>query len=289
MRYKMKKRSVDVYLCENLLNASTLLKEEVFGKLETDSVRRWAEQNVGFVGTVVARMVPTASDRLGVKDPLFVVADSYHKLPYDRKATRAAPPKIEGIRAVENFRAEVEKKLFVYNMGHAALAYLGYLKGYTYVHEPFKDRPLIEIFQHSLDETTQALLKLYPKDITTQELREVRGDVDVRFSNPLIMDTVYRVGRDPERKLGPDDRLIGSARLCLSQDIAPENVARICGAALCYDYSGDPEAVSLQNKIKNRGIDKTIREVCRVEPASDLGMKIIRAYDEMKRLQKKSS
>jgi mannitol-1-phosphate 5-dehydrogenase len=289
MRYRKKELPVDVYLCENLLNASTLLKEEVFRKLNTDSVRRWAEQNIGFVGTVVARMVPTAGDRRGVEDQLSVVADSYHKLPYDGKAARAAPPEIEGIMAVENFRAEVEKKLFVYNMGHAALAYLGYLKGYTCVHEPFKDGPLIEIFQHSLDETTRALLKRYPEDITTHQLCEVRHDVDVRFSNPLIMDTVYRVGRDPARKLGPEDRLIGSARLCLSQEIIPENVSRICGAALCYDYSGDPEAVSLQEKIKNLGIAKTIQEVCRVEPASELGMRIIGAYDEMKRLRNNSS
>ncbi len=287
-RYRKEKNSIDIYLCENLLNASNLLKEAVFSKLNTISVRRWTEQNIGFVGTVVARMVPTAGDRWGLDDPLFVVADSYHKLPYDGNAARAVQPKIEGIRAVENFRAEVEKKLFVYNMGHAALAYLGYLKGYNYVHEPFRDDHLIEIFQHALDETTRALLNLYPEDITTQELHEVRHDVDVRFSNPLIMDTVYRVGRDPERKLGPDDRLIGSARLCISQCIMPENVTRICGAALCYDHSGDPEAVSLQEKIKRWGIEKTILEICKVEPASDLGMRIIGAYHEMKRLRKNS-
>ncbi len=60
-------------------------------------------------------------------------------MPFDAQAVKGEVPKIAGLRAVSNFPAEVERKLFIHNLGHAALAYLGYREGYTYIHEAIKD------------------------------------------------------------------------------------------------------------------------------------------------------
>lgn len=268
---------VDIYLCENIYGAAGMLKVAVKKLLDAETAN-WTEQNIGFVGTSVARMVPAASNRFGVNNPLFVVADSYHKLPYDGPAIRGEPLAIEGMKAVRNLKAEVERKLFTHNLGHAALGYIGYLKGYSYVHEPFADECLSRIFDGALDETTEALLKMYPDDLDAEEHREIREDVRIRFGNPMIMDTVQRVARDPIRKLGPNDRLIGSAKLCLKYGIFPEHIASVCGAALCYDYPNDADAVKLQDMIRKNGVEKTLRQVSEVEPTSDLGKKIIETY-----------
>ena len=284
LRFSKKKGPIDIYLCENILDAAETLRKAVMGILG-GKFEDWVEENVGFVGTSVARMVPAASGRFGVKDPLFVVADSYHKFPYDGRAIRAEQPAIEGMKAVMNFKAEVERKLFTYNLGHAALAYLGFLKGYTYVHEPFGDNDLAPIVESALDETTEVLLAMYPEDLDPEEHGDIRNDVRVRFGNPLLMDTVQRVGRDPVRKLGPNDRLIGSARLCLSHGVFPRAIAEVCGAAFLYEHPEDPDAELLQGKIRNQGIEKTVKEITDVEPSSDLGKEIIRSYREF---QKKS-
>jgi mannitol-1-phosphate 5-dehydrogenase len=284
LRFSKKKGPIDIYLCENILDAAETLRKAVMGILG-GKFEDWVEENVGFVGTSVARMVPAASGRFGVKDPLFVVADSYHKLPYDGRAIRAEQPAIEGMKPVMNFNAEVERKLFTYNLGHAALAYLGFLKGYTYVHEPFGDNDLAPIVESALDETTEVLLAMYPEDLDPEEHGEIRNDVRVRFGNPLLMDTVQRVGRDPVRKLGANDRLIGSARLCLSHGVFPRAIAQVCGAAFLYEHPEDPDAELLQGKIRNQGIEKTVKEITDVEPSSDLGKEIIRSYREF---QKKS-
>ncbi len=129
---------IDIYLCENIYGAGDMLKEYVFKGLTAEE-REWTEQNIGFVGTSVARMVPAPDKRFEKEGPLFVVADSYHKFPYDNPARRAPEPPIEGMKGVSNFKAEVERKLFTHNLGHAAMGYIGYLKGYTYVDEPFSD------------------------------------------------------------------------------------------------------------------------------------------------------
>jgi mannitol-1-phosphate 5-dehydrogenase len=280
-----KRRPVDIYLCENALDAAESLRGAVMDLLGP-KYEEWVEENIGFVGTSVARMVPAASERFGASDPLFVVADSYHKLPYDGKAVRADQPPIEGMKPVKNFRAEVERKLFTYNLGHAALAYLGYLKGYSYVHEPFGDGDLMPIVEGALDETGNALLAMYPEDLDPEGHEEVRADVRVRFGNPLLMDTVQRVGRDPLRKLGPSDRLVGSARLCLSHGVFPMHIAMVCGAALLYDHPEDPDALALQSKIGSRGVEWTVKEVSGVEPASDLGKAIVGSYHELREKRK---
>jgi len=271
---------IDVLLCENILDAAQQLQTGVYELLD-EKARNWAIEHIGFVGTTVARMVPGAGDRFRSDDPLQVVADSYHKLAYDGKAMKGAPPEIEGLYPVRNFKAEVERKLFIYNLGHAALAYLGYLKGFSYVHETIRDEKSNAVFEGSLDETSAALLKIYPEDLDPAEHEEVRKDIRIRFGNPMIMDSVQRVGRDPIRKLGPQDRLIGSASLCLSQNIFPENIARVCAAALCYTEPRDPDALRLQEMIKKHGVENAFESVTGVSPESDFGKTVLKYYHEI--------
>jgi len=284
-RMKKNLKPVDIYLCENTLEAYKILKNSVFSELEPES-RSWAEKNIGFVGMVVARMVPPPSDRFRIKDPLFVVADSYHKLPFDGKNMKGDMPEIKGMKPVNNFKAEFERKLFTHNLAHAALGYLGYLKNYTYVHEPFNDKLIVKILTDALDETSEALSRKYPADIDAEGQRKIRKDVNIRFSNPMIMDTACRVARDPIRKLGTEDRLIGSAKLCIEYAIFPKNIAYICGAAFNYDYPKDEVAQKLQGMIADKGIEKVIEEVSEVDSKSDLGERIIESYYDIKEKRK---
>jgi mannitol-1-phosphate 5-dehydrogenase len=273
---------IDIYLCENDLKAADLLRSAVFRQL-TAVTRQWTDSHIGFVGTSVARIVP--SQKVPTEDPLSVSADSYHKLPFDGKAARGKRLPIEGMYPVENFQAEVERKLYTHNVGHCALAYIGYLKGYRYVHEVFSDAFLLRFFEGALDETSKALMKKYPAAIRNEEQRAIRRDVRIRFSNPMIEDTVQRVARSPIRKLGPQERLIGAAKLCLSQDIFPDNVASICAAALCFDYREDIQAVELQKMIEGNGVEHTVGVVTGIRPDSLLGAKIISEYEKMKKMR----
>ena len=269
---------LDIYLCENMLDAAELLKKHVFNLLKDRKDYAWAEEHIGFVGTTVARMVPQARPEILSKNPLMVIADSYHKLPYNGKATKAAPPTIEGFYPVSNFRAEVEKKLFVYNLGHAALAYLGYLKGYTYVHETMRNKELKKIFWGAINEICTALIKRYPNYITTDSIAYVKEDIELRFGNPLIQDTIKRVGRDPIRKLGKNERLIGSALFCESQSIKPKYISKVIGAALLYYQPEDKESIKLKEKITDNGIETAINELTSVKTNSQLFKSILEAY-----------
>ncbi|MGQ9617100.1 MAG: mannitol-1-phosphate 5-dehydrogenase [Spirochaetota bacterium] len=287
-RHKRGGNPVDVYLCENIQNAASILKETVFRILPPD-LKGWAEANIGFVGTIVSRMVPPPHNRPGMDDPLLVFADSYRLFPYDAMAIRSEPPPIEGMKPVKNFQAEVEQKLFTYNLVHAALSYLGYLKGYSYIHEPLHDDSLSSIVLGALDESQEALSRKYPDELDPGDRVVIRRDIIQRFGCPAVMDTVTRVGREPLRKLRPGDRLVGSAMLCLSQGIFPSNIAVVCAAALCYDFQGDPEAVQLQKMIREGGIEDILKNISGVEPESELGKRIIESYLGLKRFYGKGN
>jgi mannitol-1-phosphate 5-dehydrogenase len=272
---------LDIYLCENMLGAAGLLSEKVMSLLDGPG-RAWAQRNIGFVGTSVARIVGGAGVRSTQDDPLRVIADAHRDTPYDGWASRAGELGIEGLHPASNFKAEVERKIFTHNIGHAALAYLGYLRGHTFIHEMFADDFVKSVFKGALDETTEALLRRHPDDLDRRRHMEIRQDVRVRFGNPLLRDAIVRVAKDPMRKLSHDDRIIGAAELCRSQGITPHHIATICAAALCYDCPDDPQAMRLQAIIHQQGLPETLKQVSGVESASVFGRKVLTQYHALR-------
>ncbi|MEN3185075.1 MAG: hypothetical protein ABDK94_01620 [Atribacterota bacterium] len=275
-RFRANPQFLNVFLCENLKDAPVLLRKEVEAYLSPLG-KDFCQQKVGFVGTVVARMVPVIGERYGINDPLLIVAESYHKLPFDVGAVRGSVPSISGLKPASDFQAEVDKKLFLHNLGHAVLAYVGYLKKYAYIHEAIHDPEVEGILGGVWEEVTRSLFHKYPA-INRTETKEMVQDLKERFANPALMDTVERVGREPLRKLKPDDRLVGGIHLCLSQGIFPRFIAMACGAALHYDFSGDPEAVMLQEMIIKKGVKEVIKEVCALDPESEIGKEVLASY-----------
>jgi mannitol-1-phosphate 5-dehydrogenase len=281
-RFERNAGPLDVYLCENMLGAAGMLSQYVMGRLD-NTARAWAQKNIGFVGTSVARIVGGAGARLADDDPLLVIADAHRDVPYDGTASHTGELGIAGFHPVSNFKAEVERKIFTHNLAHAALAYLGYLRGHTYIHETFGDEFVRSVFDGALDETTEALLRCYPTDLDRRTHMEIREDVRVRFGNPLLKDPLTRVAKDPLRKLGHDDRIVGAAELCQSQGVAPDYIATVCAAALCYDCPGDPGAVRLQSMMEQTGVAETLRQVSSIDPASDFGQRVIAQYHNLRK------
>lgn len=276
-------RELNVFLCENLKNAPDLLRGEVSRFLSLEG-QKFLKEKVGFVGTVAARMVPVVGERFGVLDPLCIVAESYSRLPFDLRALRGAIPQVFGLEGTEYFEAEVERKLFLHNMGHAILAYLGYLRGYAFIHEAIKDREIAEVFEGAWREVSLAFLRKYPF-WDREEHKTYLVDLKERFANPALMDTVERVGRDPLRKLSPQDRLVGGALFCLAWEVFPAFIARGCAAALLYDYKNDQEAVMLQKMLAEKGVEGVLREVCGVDPGSPFGKEVVQWYSALQRVK----
>jgi mannitol-1-phosphate 5-dehydrogenase len=222
--------------------------------------REALERRVGFVEAVVSRMVPVVPDEVRRRDPLWVACEPYARLPVDAAAIRGDVPHLAGLEPVEPIAAYQQRKLATHNMSHAAGAYLGYRAGHRLIWQAMEDAAVADVVRAAMDETGRALMARYGFDPETQRAHE--ADLRDRYRNRALGDQVARVAADPLRKLGPQDRLVGSARLCLEEGVDPAAV--LCGvrAAMAYDHPDDPSAVRLQRMLAERGRAAVLHEVC---------------------------
>jgi len=181
-----------------------------------------------------------------------------------------------GMEPHDRFAAYVDRKLYIHNAGHAVLAYLGYLKGLTYGYEALADPAIYRWLRQALNESQRALVAHHGLDPAA--LQAHVDDLLVRFGNRALGDTIYRLARDPLRKLGPTDRLVGAANLALAHGIAPVGLATGIAAALAFDHPDDPRAVELQRRLAAEGLDAILQEVCGLEPMGPLASLVKRRY-----------
>lgn len=265
---KARGAALDVILCENQLNCSDLLRGYLSHLLDPETLGR-----LGLVESVVSRMVPVLSDADRAQDPLLAVAEDYAVLPVDRTAFLGPIPAVPALRPVENFSAYVERKLYVHNLGHAVAAYLGYQRGYEFIWEAMRDTAIREIVVGAMQEAGEALARKH--GFTRDELRNHREDLVRRFENAALGDTVLRVGKDPVRKLRPDDRLIGAALNCLDWDVEPQQIVQGIVAALRFDAAGDPTAGAIQETLRRDGVGQALIQFTGQGPESEVGRRVL--------------
>jgi len=273
LRAKGSRRPLNVVVCENLLDAADTLRRTVLDAAD-EAARGFIRDRVGFVSTVVSRMVPVVPPDVRAQDPLYVAVEAYATLPVDATAFVDGVPAIRGLLPVPNIAAHEERKLFCHNCGHALCAYFGYPEGHRLIADAISAPEIRTRVLAGLGETGQALIAKHGFD--PAEHRAHVEDLLRRFANRALGDTVARVGRDPIRKLGRHDRLIGAAQLCLDQGVEPAAILQGVRAALRYDHPEDPEAVRLQAMIRQEGVEAVLSGVCGLQPGEPLYERIRR-------------
>jgi mannitol-1-phosphate 5-dehydrogenase len=262
---------LNIIACENMVGASEYLRGEVFKHLLPEEIAA-LEKSVGFPNAAVDRIVPP---RKG-DDILAVTVEPYFEWVTDRKAFKGPIPEIPGMRAVENLGAYVERKIYTLNTGHAVAAYLGYLRGYGTIGEALKDPAVFETVKSAMEEAGTYLVARF--GFSPGEHQKYIEKTLKRFVNPALKDEVVRVGRQPLRKLGPEDRLVYPAAKAAELGRTPENLARGIAAALKFDYEGDEEARILQDMIRNVGVKEVLQRICGISEKHPLYTIIMKYY-----------
>ena len=127
-----------------------------------------------------------------------------------------------------------EAKLYGHNAIHFWLGMHAQGKSVDFMHELASDTALLsEARKAFIDESGAALRKKWAgmdELFTPEGFAEYADDLLERMVNPFLTDRVDRVCRDLDRKLGWDDRVVGTMRLVISQGLEPALLAE--GAAL---------------------------------------------------------
>jgi mannitol-1-phosphate 5-dehydrogenase len=221
---------VDIIVAENIVNGDLFIRERLRQYLDQSFP---VDSFVGLIETSIGKMVPimTAEDLAG--DPLQVFAEPYNTLILAKKSFRNPVPEVAGLDPRDNMKAWVDRKLFIHNLGHAAAAYFGYLKhpGRQLLYEVLADREVYDLAREAMNESVRILMKKYPEEFTHGHLQDHIADLLARFQNRALRDTVFRVGCDLKRKLGPEDRLVYPFREGHRLGLQPEKIlyALVCG------------------------------------------------------------
>lgn len=258
---------LDLLLCENLLAASNIFRNYLLKECPPAYIE-YINSHLGLVETIISRMVSSVPLSISSKDPLFIMAEEYNNLFVDKSAFIGEIPDIKELVAVDNFAAYQEQKLYTYNTGHTVCAYIGSQKGYKYIWEAIRDKKVKKIVRGAMLETGQALSKKHYFKIKEQE--KFIDQFLLRLDNPALGDTIERVGRDPIRKLSPQERLIGAAKFAEKYGVVPANLCIGIAAALKFVAEGDKESEKLAKYLKEKGIDWVLKEICHVDLQGNL-------------------
>ncbi len=148
---------LNLIICENLHGAAAHFRAMVQAALPHAELT----QNVGFVDTVIARMVPPLTPELRAQDPSLILVEPYKELPVDRDGFVGAPPAIVGMVPFAPFGFFTDRKLYIHNAGHAVLGYLGYLAGYEYGYQALADDDIYFQVRGAMEESALAMTRTY--------------------------------------------------------------------------------------------------------------------------------
>jgi mannitol-1-phosphate 5-dehydrogenase len=233
-------RPAVIYAAENNNTAAEILARHVAAEITLP-------RQVQFLNTVVGKMSGLADDPaakgLAVVTPdadrAFLVEAFNHIL--------ISKVHLDGFRrGIEVFAEKgdllpfEEAKLYGHNATHALAAYLAGGLGLETIGELRGVPGFVPFLRDAfLEESGEALIRKHrgvDPLFTPDGYRAFADDLLERMTNPFLMDTVARVGRDPERKLGWDDRLIGTMRVAMAQGVEPRRYA--IGAAAAIEALG---------------------------------------------------
>jgi mannitol-1-phosphate 5-dehydrogenase len=270
---------LNIVTCENWIRPAAVLREAVEAALPHNK-REALARSVGFVESAVLCSAIEPDAEALAKDPLAVNIQDYPHLPIDAAAVRGALPPIEGLEPRAGFEGFLERKIYTYNAANATVSYLGYLKGYTALAEAGHDAEILEVVRGVYDETGAALAAKHR--VSAEEQAALAAASLAKFQDRTIVDSIERNARDPIRKLGPSDRLVGAARLVLQYGGRPGSLATAIAAALFYDEPSDPIALELARRRESGGIDAVLREVSGLEPGSELAALVKAKVEELR-------
>lgn len=247
---------LNIMACENTTGASSKLKESVYNLLEND-IKEWieSEKKIVFPNVAIDCIVPTIVN----EDALTVTCENFADLIIDRAVFIGDLPHVEGLSLKENLNAYIERKLFTLNTGHAITAYLGAENNKETIFEAINDSEIKNIVYGAMEESGEVLIKRHGFSRFEHEVYIQK--ILSRFFNPYLKDSVFRVGREPMRKLSYNDRLIKPILGTLEYDLKHDNLLKGVEAAFKFYTPEDAESVELKKILESEKLEDTILKI----------------------------
>lgn len=249
----------NIITCENWIDPADELKEAILDHLTPKEQKAFIE-SVGVSESVILCSGVAAPPGEETENSIDTWVQDYWNLPVDKSRIVGEVPTLDYIDFIDDFGDLLQQKIYTNNTSVALIAYLGYLKGHTYVPDAANDPEIETILDAAYHEINQALIQ--GLNIKAQSQIEFSKRAKEKYQDRNLVDLIVRIARDPLRKLRPIDRLIGPAQLALKAGTKPRAIALATAAALFFDNAEDPDAVKLEAMREEKGIDYILETLC---------------------------
>ncbi|WP_040165505.1 mannitol-1-phosphate 5-dehydrogenase [Microbacterium gorillae] len=232
---------LQVMACENAIDATDTLRAEIVTKAGPE----WEHlaNRAVFANTAVDRIVPAQPPGEGID----VTVEPFFEWAIEQEPFQGEPPHIPGAHFVDDLAPYIERKLFTVNTGHAATAYLGARAGATTIAEALALPEVESVVREALEETSALLHSVH--GLSEEDLASYRATILDRFRNPELPDTVWRVGRQPLRKLSRHERFVGPAAASAERGLPTTALVSAMAAALEFTDVDDEQSRELQARL----------------------------------------
>jgi mannitol-1-phosphate 5-dehydrogenase len=233
---------LQIMACENAINATDVLRDHI----RDEAGEAWdaIASRAVFANTAVDRIVPAPQDNPGVD----VTVEPFYEWAIERPPFGDVPPRIPGAHFVHDLAPYIERKLFTVNTGHATTAYYGARAGVERISDALAVPEIAASVSATLEETSALLVAKHELD--PRGLADYRERILERFRNPALPDTVWRVGRQPLRKLSRHERFIGPAAEAAERGLSTSALVAAMGAALAFEDAEDPQSADVQRMLR---------------------------------------
>jgi mannitol 2-dehydrogenase len=189
--------------CDNIPHNGNVLRQAVlaFAALRDHDLAEWIRVEARFPNTMVDRITPMTrvedtaelAARHGLIDNWPVFCETFSQWVIEEDFADGRPAwELVGAQFVTDVAPYEFMKLRLLNASHLAVAGLGQLMGYHFIHQAMGDRNIRHYMQALMDRETGPTLPPLP-DI---DLAAYKATLIERFANAMIRDTVDRVNAD---------------------------------------------------------------------------------------------
>jgi len=268
-----RKEPLNFIACENMQNSSSILGGHVREKLAEEDLA-YCNAHIGFPDCMISRVVPRPEP-----DPLLIAAEDYNEWTARRANFKGeALPWLPALQLVDNQDARLERKLFIHNGGHAICGYFGFHYRHRYIHEAVADPKVAQHVIAACDQIGEVVRRKH--GFSAASIEEYKNDLYRRGAIAEMRDQVLRVVRQPLRKLGAQERLLGPARLAQQYGLPRDKIVQGMAAALKYHHPDDPQSVEMQQRINAGDVKKLLCEVSQLAADDPLLAEIEKAWTD---------
>jgi mannitol 2-dehydrogenase len=193
--------------CDNLQENGHVARRVMlaYTGLSNSALQQWIAETVAFPNSMVDRITPATTsedlafvaERFGIEDAWPVMTEPFRQWVIEDHFSNGRPEwERVGAQLIGDVAPFETMKIRLLNGSHLAMAYLGALIGFTYVHEIMADPIFVSFVEAFMDQVTPIV-----PNIPGTSVADYKKTLLERFSNPNIRDQVTRICSEGSAKM----------------------------------------------------------------------------------------